>query len=149
MRTVTDDRGAVAALTAVLLGGGVLLGAAALALSTGTRAVALGQAQGAADSAALAVAASCRAGACLPLAGAVYVLADGPAGAAEVVCGSGITSPCPAGCPGPGSLRHWADVQVTAPVETPLPVPGFTNPPVSVCSQATWSRRRNLTWLTG
>ena len=146
MRALGDDRGAVAVIAAILLGGGVLLGMAGLVIGTGIRAVTQQQLQDGADAAALAVARSCALGSCDPGLAQRYAQAGDPAGQVAAVCGSGIAATCPAGCPPPGR-RRWADVETTSPPSTPFP--GFTLPPGFFCAQASWLRGFPVTFLTG
>ena len=101
-----DERGVVAAIVAILLGTGVLLGMGALVIDVGQIYQERAELQNGADAAALAVAKSCALGACAP--GVAGQQADGNASnltggtaGVQLVCGSGALP----GCPGPtGSL---------------------------------------------
>ena len=97
-----DERGVVAAIVAILLGTGVLLGMGALVIDVGQIYQERAELQNGADAAALAVAKSCALGACAP--GVAGQQADGNASnltggtaGVQLVCGSG----SPAGLPWP------------------------------------------------
>jgi len=136
---VTGDSGVVAVITVMLLA--VLLAVAGIVIGTGEQAIGQEQLQDGADAAALAVARSCAAGACDPGTAGSYL-----PGQAAVVCGSGITAACPAGCLPSAGRRHWDDVYVTQPPE-PMPF-GFTLPSRSACARAAW-HWSGFSWLTG
>lgn len=93
-----DDRGAVGVLVAILLGGGVLLGMAALVVDVGQIYAERAELQNGADAGALAVARTCAVTACDTGLAAGYADANASDGAALVadVCGSG---PGLGGCP--------------------------------------------------
>ncbi len=122
------DEGAVAVLVAVLFGGGVLLGMAALSLDVGNLYAERRQLQNGADSAALAVAQdaalNCSTGPCTPTTRAQgYANANARDGVSNVleVCGSGWaavpacgaqTGPAITQCPGvPGGVTTWVRVR--------------------------------------
>lgn len=121
-----DDRGAVAVLVAVLIGGGVLTGMGALVIDVGQLYVERAQLQNGADAAALAVAKSCAGGPCAPGMATQYADANASDGvsAVSLVCGSGTLGICPAStgtmtdCPPPPS-----------PPSPPPPPPGGKPPP--------------------
>lgn len=86
-----DDRGAIGVLVAVLLGGGVLLGMAALVVDVGRIYVERAELQNGADAAALAVAQTCALAACDEGTAGPYADANAGDGASgvDLVCGSG------------------------------------------------------------
>jgi hypothetical protein len=156
-----DERGVVAAIVAIFLGTGVLLGMGALVIDVGQIYQERAELQNGADAAALAVAKSCALGACTP--GVAGQLADGNAssltgGTAGVplVCGSGSLGACPAGTgsiadcpPSPPAGANFVDVYTatqTASGSTLLP-PAFATSllgasykgtTVHACAQAEW-----------
>lgn len=162
MRRLTgpDDRGAVAVLVAILLGGGVLLGTGALVIDVGLIAHEREQLQGGADAAAWAVAVSCvrTPATCAdqqPLAQrqAGANARDGHSAAALTVCASGCggaprgrTPPCPA-LP-PDLAAPFAEVRTEtreAGGGTLLPptlarslAGGYAGTAVAACAQVAW-----------
>ena len=156
-----DERGAVAVLVAILLGGGVLLGMGALVVDVGQLYQERAELQNGADAAAVGVAKSCALGACDPAAAVTY--ADGNASAltggtagVSLVCGSGTLGGCPAStgamtdCPPPPAGANFVDVSTstrTASGSTLLPpvfartVLGngsYRGTTVRACAQAEW-----------
>ena len=155
-----DERGVVAAIVAIFLGTGVLLGIGALVIDVGQIYQERGELQNGADAAALAVAKSCALGACTP--GVAGQLADGNASSltggtagVSLVCGSGSLGGCPAStgsiadCPPPPAGANFVDVSTatqTASGSTLLP-PAFATSllgasyqgtTVRACAQAEW-----------
>ncbi len=96
-RLRSDQRGAVAVLVAVLIGGGVLTGMGALVIGVGQLYAERAQLQNGADAAALAVARSCATGTCTPGSAGAFANANAKDGVAAVnlVCGSGSLGNCP------------------------------------------------------
>jgi hypothetical protein len=153
-----DERGAVAVLIAVLIGGGVLTGMGALAIDVGQLYAERAQLQNGADAAALAVAKSCAAGACTPGIATAYADANASDGASAVnlVCGSGSLGDCPAStgtmtdCPPPPSSPDYVDVHAAteaadgsgllppAFVRTLPGEAGYNGSAVAACAQAQW-----------
>ncbi len=150
-----DDRGAVAVLVAVLLAGGVLLGAAALVIDVGEIYQNRAELQNGADAGAMAVAKTCVLATCDPTVATSYAdlnasnLTGGTA-AVDLVCGSGQLGPCPAStgtitdCPQPpAEATGFADVHtstLTSSGSTTLP-PVFAlghKTTVRACAQAAW-----------
>ena len=156
-----DERGAVAVLVAILLGGGVLLGMGALVVDVGQLYQERAELQNGADAAAVGVAKSCALGACNPAAAVTY--ADGNASAltggtagVSLVCGAGTLGGCPAStgamtdCPPPPAGANFVDVSTstrTASGSTLLPpvfartVLGngsYRGTTVRACAQAEW-----------
>ena len=156
-----DDRGAVAVLVAILLGGGVLLGMAALVVDVGQLYVERAQLQNGADAGALAVAKTCvhGPGPCTPGAAQLYAnlnSADGTS-AVNLVCGSANLGACPASTgkiydcpPAPMPGINYVDVHtgtLTASGSTLLP-PSFARTLLGqknyrgstdlACAQAEW-----------
>ena len=152
------DRGAVGVLVAILLGTGVLLGMAAMAVDVGQLYSERAQLQNGADAAALAVATTCSAGTCAPGLSRQYAdanAADGTA-AVDLVCGTGMGG-CPASTgkitdcpPPPASGTNYVDVHtstLTARGSTLVP-PVFARAllgnghyrgtTVGACAQAEW-----------
>jgi hypothetical protein len=154
----SDERGAVAVLIAVLIGGGVLTGMGALVIGVGQLYAERGQLQNGADAAALAVAKSCAAGTCTPDIATAYAGANAKDGVSGVslVCGSGSLGACPAStgamtdCPPAPSGPDYVDVHtVTAggdgssllPAAFVRTLPGEANyhgTTVAACAQAQW-----------
>ncbi len=150
-----DDRGAVAVLVAVLLAGGVLLGAAALVIDVGQIYQNRAELQNGADAGALAVAKTCVLSTCDPTVAASYAdlnasgLTGGTA-AVDQICGSGVLTPCPASagtitdCQPPQSgIEGYVDVYtstLTSSGSTALPaVFAFGHKTtVQACAQASW-----------
>jgi Putative Flp pilus-assembly TadE/G-like len=162
VRLRRDERGAVAVLVALLVGGGVLLGLGALVVDVGQIYQERAELQNGADAAALGVAKSCALGACS--AGVASQLADGNASAltgrtegVQLVCGSGSLGACPpttetlTSCPAaPPAGINFVDVYT----ETQLPSGSTLLPPafatmllgnssfrgttVRACAQAEW-----------
>jgi Flp pilus assembly protein TadG len=161
-----DDRGAAAALVAVLLSGGVLLGMAALSVDVGQLYAERRQVQNGADAAALAVAMGCAASTRCDTSttGTARTLADANAndGATVVqgVCGRGRGTLPACGTAGSGSLTEcpappsgvdgWVDVRtgtLTPGGGTLLPPTfaqvlagnaGYQGTQVQACAQAAW-----------
>jgi Putative Flp pilus-assembly TadE/G-like len=156
-----DERGVVAAIVAIFLGTGVLLGIGALVIDVGQIYQERGELQNGADAAALAVAKSCALGACTP--GVAGQLADGNASSltggtagVELVCGSGSLGGCPASTgsltscpPAPPAGINFVDVYTatqTASGSTLLPPAfatsllgaGYEGTTVRACAQAEW-----------
>jgi Flp pilus assembly protein TadG len=156
-----DERGVVAALVAILLGTGVLLGMGALVIDVGQIYQERAELQNGADAAALAVAKSCALGACAP--GVAGQQADGNASnltggtaGVQLVCGSGSLPGCPAptgtlaSCPSaPPAGTNFVDVYTeteTSSGSTLLPPAfatsimgaGYQGTTVRACAQAEW-----------
>jgi len=161
VRLRRDERGVVAALVAMLIGSGVLLGMGALVIDVGQIYQERAELQNGADAAALGVAKSCALGACAP--GVASQLADGNAssltGGTEgvtLVCGSGSLGGCPAStgsltsCPPPPSAstnfvevytatRTASGSNLLPPVfATSLMGPSYQGTTVRACAQAEW-----------
>jgi Flp pilus assembly protein TadG len=156
-----DERGVVAAIVAILLGTGVLLGMGALVIDVGQIYQERAELQNGADAAALAVAKSCALGACAP--GVAGQQADGNASnltggtaGVQLVCGSGSLPGCPAptgnldSCPSaPPAGTNFVEVYTetrTASGSTLLPPAfatsimgaGYKGTTVRACAQAEW-----------
>jgi hypothetical protein len=149
-----DDRGAIAILVAVLLAGGVLLGAGALVIDVGEIYQNRAELQNGADAGALAVAKTCVLATCDPTVAAPYADLNasrltGGAAAVDLVCGTGI-GPCPASTaaltdclPPPAGTAGYVDVHtstLTSSGSTTLP-PVFAlghKTTVKACAQAAW-----------
>jgi Flp pilus assembly protein TadG len=118
-----NQRGGVAVLVAVLLGGGVLVGMGAMVVDVGQLYSERAQLQNGADAAAIAVGMSCARGTCQPSLAAGYANANAADGAANVnqVCGAGTAlTPCSAtsgaitDCPPlPASGTTYVDVHTS------------------------------------
>jgi Flp pilus assembly protein TadG len=155
-RLERGERGAVAVIVAVLMGGGVLLGMGALVVDTGQMYTERAQLQNGADSGALAVALSCAKGSCNTPAAGPEANGNSNDGTSDyTVCGnaSGLTS-CPA--PSPTALTcastpSGSYAQVTTTTRntngTTLLPPVFgravlgasyNGKTVHACAQATW-----------
>jgi hypothetical protein len=158
-----DDRGAVAALVAVLLSTGVLLGMAALSVDVGQLYAERRQVQNGADAAALAIALNCAnpAKPCPGEPAGTMASANANDGttAAGPVCGAGRGLPGCGGMPGPAltqcpaplaGVEGWVRVltaTATAGGGTLLPPAfaralagnaGYTGTQVRACAQAAW-----------
>ena len=153
-----DDRGVIAVLVALLIGGGVLTGMGALVIDVGQLYSERAQLQSGADAAALAVAKSCASGTCAPGLAVQYADANARDGvsAVRLVCGSGNLGGCPAStgkitdCPAPPGGLNYVDVHTAtenADGSTLLPpsfarsLPGLANyggTNVGACAQAEW-----------
>jgi Putative Flp pilus-assembly TadE/G-like len=157
-----DERGAVAVIVALLIGGGVLTGMGALVIDVGQLYQERGELQNGADAGALGVAKSCALGSCTPA--VASQLADGNAssltgGTAGVplVCGSGSLGSCPPStgtltdCPPPPPAgTNFVDVHtatLTAGGSTLLPPvfagtllgnSSYQGTNVQACAQAEW-----------
>ncbi len=166
-----DDRGVVATLVVVLLGGGVLLGMGALVIDVGRLYVERAELQNGADAAALAVARGCATNAttCTPATAAAYAGANAKDGSAAVslVCGydgTGRFAGCPAStgdrtdCPAaPASGSKYVDVHtstLTAGGSTLLPptlaraIVGnedYEGTTVRACARAGWGAPSSTT----
>jgi Flp pilus assembly protein TadG len=161
LRLRRDERGAIGAIVAILIGGGVLTGMGALVIDVGQVFQERGELQNGADAAALGVAKTCALGTCNPAVAAQ--LADGNAssltgGTAGVplVCGSGSLGACPASTgsitdcpPAPGTGTNFVDVYTATddagstllpPVfaRTLLGNSGDQGTSVGACAQAEW-----------
>jgi len=156
-----DERGAVVVLVTMLLGGGVLLGIAALVVDVGQLYQERAELQNGADSAAIGVAKTCALGACNPDAATSYAdanasqLTGGTAGVSQV-CGSGAMGGCPPStgamtdCPPPPVGVNYVDVNtstLTASGSTLLPPvfaatllgnSSYQGSTVRACAQAEW-----------
>ncbi len=166
-RSGQHDGGAVTILLALLLGGGVLLGMAALTIDVGTLFSERRELQNGADASALAVAQGCaRASACDTSSGGVaaqYANSNAKDAAANVttVCGSGVvglsgcsanTGPQLTRCLGtvPSAASGWVEVRTatrTAAGSTLLPPvfartltgnAAYAGTTVSACARAAW-----------
>jgi hypothetical protein len=157
-RLRSDQRGAVAVLVAVLIGGGVLTGMGALVIGVGQLYAERAQLQNGADAAALAVARSCATGTCTPGSAGAFANANAKDGVAAVnlVCGSGSLGNCPpstskmTNCPPPPAGLNYVDVHTeseTADGSSLLPVAlvrtlpgeaGYKGTAVAACAQAAW-----------
>jgi Flp pilus assembly protein TadG len=161
-----DERGAVGVIVAVLIGGGVLTGMAAMVIDVGQLYQNRAELQNGADAAALAVAESCAEGTCQPSVAQGYATANasaltgGQAAIVQPVCGvvSGNSNGLPTctqptggmvNCPvAPAGVANWVDVytetgtpnSLLPPVfaETLLGNSGYTGSTVHACAQATW-----------
>ena len=161
VRLRRDERGVIAALVAVLIGSGVVLGMAALVIDVAQIYQERAELQNGADAAALGVAKSCALGACT--ADVASQLADGNAsgltGGTEgvaLVCGSGSLGGCPAGTasltscpPQPAAGTNFVEVYTATrtasgssllpPVfATTLMGSGYQGTTVRACAQAEW-----------
>ena len=174
MRRRPDDRGAVATVFALLLGGGVLLGLMAMVIDVGQIYVERGELQSSADAAALAVARACGTNTTdCDTTSAVVGLAQRYADEnssdgvthLEIVCGSAdVLDPCPppasnlTACLGrPPATGNWVEVRVS----TELPGDRFVLPPsfaqavmpefdgvsVGACARASWTEPLNVNIL--
>jgi Putative Flp pilus-assembly TadE/G-like len=160
-RRGADERGAVAILVAVLLGGGVLLGMAALVVDVGLLYQERAELQNGADAAAIGVAKTCARGSCDPAVAVGYADANasrltGGTEGVSLVCGSGVMGACPAStgalndCPSPPAGANYVNVYTatrTASGSTLLPpvfaraLPGNSSDQgstVHACAQAEW-----------
>lgn len=117
-----NQRGAVAVVVAVLVGGGVLVGMGAMVVDVGQLYQERAELQSGADAAALAVAKSCASGTCKPTLAPGYASANAKDGAATVnsVCGSGTLGTCTASngaitnCPQlPAAGANYVDVHTS------------------------------------
>jgi hypothetical protein len=161
LRLRSDERGAVAVIVAILIGGGVLTGICALVFDVGEIYQERAELQNGADAAALAVAKSCALGACTPA--VASQVADGNAssltGGTEgiaTVCGSGSLGVCPPStgsitdCPPPPADVNFVDVYTetqTASGSTLLPPvfaqtllgnSSYQGTAIHACAQAEW-----------
>jgi Flp pilus assembly protein TadG len=162
VRLRSDERGVVAVLVAVLIGGGVLTGMGALVIDVAQLYQERAELQNGADAAALGVAKSCALGACTP--GIAGQLADdnasgltGGSAGVSVVCGSGSLGSCPAStgsmtsCPPPPPAgTNFVEVYTatqTASGSTLLPPvfaasmlgnSSYQGTTVRACAQAEW-----------
>jgi Flp pilus assembly protein TadG len=131
------ERGVIGVLVAVLIGGGVLFGMAALVVDVGQLYQERAELQDGADAAAIAVAKSCALGSCTPGVAAQYANANaskltGNRAAVEFVCGSGSLGNCPVttgatACP---STPSNGTSYVTVRTSTLLPGGSTLLPPV-------------------
>lgn len=154
-----NQRGGIAVLVAVLLGGGVLVGMGALVVDVGQLYQERAELQSGADAAALAVAKSCATGSCKPELAPGYANANAKDGAATVnsVCGSGTLVPCSAStgaitdCPPlPAAGANYVDVHTSTKTSSnsPLLPPVFarallgngsySGSTVYACARAAW-----------
>jgi Flp pilus assembly protein TadG len=161
-----DDRGAVGVIVAVLIGGGVLTGMAAMVIDVGQLYQNRAELQNGADAAALAVAQSCAEGNCQPTLAPGYATANasdltGGQAAAPVVCGVDSADPtalnqCPpptgrmVDCPAaPVGATNYVDVYTETDTPTgPLLPPvfarallgnsGYSGTTVAACARAAW-----------
>jgi Flp pilus assembly protein TadG len=140
MRNLTDERGAVAVLTAILLV--VLLGMSALVIDVGSGYHERRVLQNGADAAALAVAQSCARGACDTTLGQQYAndnnASNGPSISPVSVCGNG---PGLTNCANPPSFPATNYVMVTTNATvsyTFARVLGNASGPVSASAVAAW-----------
>jgi len=161
VRLRRDERGVIAALVAVLIGSGVLLGMGALVIDVAQIYQEHAELQNGADAAALGVAKSCALGACAP--DVATQLADGNAssltGGTEgvtLVCGSGSLGGCPGSAgsltncpPQPPAGTNFAEVytatqtasgsRLLPPVfATSLMGSGYQGTTVRACAQVEW-----------
>jgi Flp pilus assembly protein TadG len=163
-----DERGAVAVLVGVLIGGGVLIGMGAMTIDVGQLYQERAELQNGADAAALGVAKTCALGACNPAVATSYAdanasrLTGGTAGV-YLVCGSGGMSACPGStggtnhCPPPPNGVNYADVTtstLTASGSTLLPPvfarallgnSSYQGSAVGACAQAEWGAPASAT----
>jgi len=157
-----DERGAVAIIVALFIGGGVLTGMAALVIDVGQLYQERSELQNGADAAALGVAKSCALGSCTPAVAAQLADANassltGGNAAVDLVCGSGDLGSCPAStgtltdCPSaPPAGTNFVDVHtstLTASGATLLPPvfaqtvlgnSSYKGTNVQACAQAEW-----------
>jgi Flp pilus assembly protein TadG len=168
-----DETGAIGVVVAVLIGGGVVTGMAALVLDVGQLYQERAELQDGADAAALGVAKSCALGNCASgvVAQVAAQLADANASnltggteAVDLVCGSGSLGNCPAptgsmaSCPqAPSGGVNFVEVYTsteTASGSTLLPPllartllggSGYQGTDVGACAQAVWGAPSNAT----
>jgi Flp pilus assembly protein TadG len=162
LRLRQDERGAIAIIVAILIGGGVLTGMGAFVIDVGQVFQERDQLQNGAESGAIGVAKSCALGDCTPE--VAQQLADANAGSltggtagVPLVCGSGGLGGCPAptgaitDCPGPPQAgANYVDVHtatLTSGGSTLLPPvfartllgnSSYQGTNVQACSQAEW-----------
>lgn len=155
-----DERGGVAVIVGVLLGGGVLLGMGAMVIDVGRLYQNRAELQNGADAAALAIARTCALGSCNP--GVAPTYANGNASAltgnlagVDLVCGTGMGT-CPGSttaiydCPAPpANGANFVDVHTSTrtPSGTLLPPAlarallgngSYSGTNVKACAQAEW-----------
>lgn len=152
-----EDRGAIGALVAVLVGGGVLVAMGALVVDVGRLYQERAELQNGADAAALAVAQSCAAGNCTPGIAATYADANSSHGlqAVDLVCGSGGLGDCPAStgkptdCPPPPAAGNYVNVHTSTQTSGGTVIPSvfarallgnenYQGTTVYACAQASW-----------
>lgn len=155
-----DERGAIGAMVAILIGGGVLTGMGALVIDVGQVFQERGELQNGADAAALGVAKSCALGTCTPsvasqLADANASSLTGGTAGVQLVCGSDGLGACAAStgsitdCPTPPAGANYVDVYTSTsdagstllpPVfaDTLLGNSGSQGTSVGACAQAQW-----------
>jgi len=162
VRLRRDERGAVAIIVALFIGGGVLTGMAALVIDVGQLYQERSELQNGADAAALGVAKSCALGSCTAAVAAQLADANassltGGNAAVDLVCGSGDLGNCPAStgtladCPSaPPAGTNFVDVHtstLTASGSTLLPPvfaqtvlgnSSYQGTNVQACAQAEW-----------
>ena len=162
VRLRRDEQGAIAAIVAILIGGGVLTGIGALVIDVGQIYQERSELQNGADAAALGVAKSCALGTCIPaiasqLADANASNLTGGTAAVDLVCGSGSLGSCPASTgaitscpPAPPAGTNFVQVEtstLTASGSTLLPPvfartllgnSGYKGTNVRACAQAEW-----------
>jgi Flp pilus assembly protein TadG len=160
LRLRHDERGAIGAIVAILIGGGVLTGMGALVVDVGQVFQERGELQNGADAAALGVAKSCALGSCTPSVAAQLADANassltGGTAAVNLVCGSGALGPCPAStgsitdCPPPPAGTNFVDVYTSTsdagstllpPIfaDTLVGNSGSQGTSVGACAQAEW-----------
>lgn len=165
-----DERGAIGVLIAILLGGGVLIGMAALVIDVGQLYQNRAELQNGADAAALAVAKSCADGSCNT--GAAPSMASlnasqltGGTANVDLVCGSGTLGSCPASsgamtdCPAAPTTLSYVDVHTSTKLSsgsTLLPPvfarallgnSSYAGTNVKACAQAEWGPAQRATAL--
>lgn len=156
-----DERGAIGVLIAVLIGGGVLIGMAALVIDVGQLYQNRAELQNGADAAALAVAKSCANGSCnTGLAPSMASLnasqLTGNSAGVDLVCGSGTLGACPASsgamtdCPAAPATLSYVDVHTSTKLASGsallppvfaralLGNSSYTGTNVKACAQAEW-----------
>jgi hypothetical protein len=164
LRLLGRDRqqGGIGVLVAVVLGGGVLLGMAALAIDVGQIYQNRAELQNGADAGALGVAKSCALGACNSGAAGGYATANssvltGNNAAVDLVCGTSTLAPCPApvtgdmtDCPPIPAVGNFVDVHTSTKIasgstvlppvfaETLVGSSSFSGTHVKACAQAEW-----------
>jgi Flp pilus assembly protein TadG len=162
VRLRREERGAVAIIVALFVGGGVLTGMAALVIDVGQVYQERSELQNGADAAALGVAKSCALGSCTPAVAAQLADANassltGGKAAVDLVCGSGGLGSCPPStgtltdCPSaPPAGTNFVDVHtstLTAGGSTLLPPifgetlvgnSSYQGTNVQACAQAEW-----------
>jgi len=161
-----DESGAVGALVAILLGGGVLVGMGAMVVDVGQLYQKRAELQNGADAGALAVAKSCLTSSCNSSVAGSFANQNSASGVAgvDLVCGSGSLGACPAptgaltDCPAPpAGATNYVDVHTESltksgstlvpPVfaKTLLGNGNYNGTTVYACAQAIWGAPKTAT----